>query len=251
MIQISKNKLAAPVSDGRMVDCASDRLNMVEAIGLSVFRGRLPILRDINLVVPQSETVAFMGRNGAGKSTLLKCLAGVLRTHRGRVCWLGNAVARSPFVRRQIGFVGHDTGLYNELSAFENLVFAGRLSGVDCPGERARTLLAAAGLKAVMHRPVGESSQGLRRRLAIARALIHEPRLILLDEPFASLDAEGRYWLEQLFASWRQVGRTVCFAGHDVEQSRALADRILWLEMGRIVTAEVTSRPPMYSQWSA
>jgi ABC-type nitrate/sulfonate/bicarbonate transport system ATPase subunit len=133
----------------------------------------------------------------------------------------------------------------------ENLTFAGRMSGVTRPCEQAKQILASAGLKPIADRPVRQLSQGVRQRLAIARAVIHQPRLILLDEPFASLDAQGRRWLEQRFNQWRHAGRTVCFAGHDALQSRGLADRIVSLEAGRIITIEPTVRLATCSPRSA
>jgi heme exporter protein A len=120
----------------------------------------------------------------------------------------------------------------------ENLVFAGRMYGIRDAAEIARKLLADAGLEWAAVRPVGNLSQGMCRRLAIARAIVHEPVLLLLDEPFASLDAHGQDWLERLFQSWRVQGRAVCFASHDVRQSHSLADRTVLLDRGRIITHE-------------
>jgi ABC-type multidrug transport system ATPase subunit len=141
-------------------------------------------------------------------------------------------------VRRQIGYVGQECGLYAELTSLENLLFAGRMNGVADIHDRAAALLAEGGIESQAHRPAGQLSQGMRQRLAIARALVHEPRLIVLDEPSSNLDAAGRQWLERLFQSWRRAGRTVCFASHDAAQSRSLADRIVHLDAGRMVAIE-------------
>ena len=230
---------------------ALDPCSVVEAIGLSVIRGRIPILHEIDLIISEGETLAVMGPNGAGKSTLLNCLTGALRPTHGTICCFGDAARSTAVARRQVGFVGHEPGLYGELTALENLVFAGRMFGIDCPTQRAQMLLTEAGIERVAHQAVGQLSQGLWRRLAIVRALIHEPPLVLLDEPFASLDRDGRRWLERLFQQWRVQGRTVCFASHDVEQSRHLADRVIWLDMGRIVASETTSRDPRVRRRSA
>ncbi len=204
---------------------------------MTVDRGRVPILHEIDLAISKGETVAVMGPNGAGKSTLLACIAGALRPTTGEICCFGNASCRSAATKRQIGFVGHQTGLYGELTALENLIFAAHMYGIDCPIKRAQTLLAQTGLEWMRDRRAAQLSQGARRRLALARALVHEPLLFLLDEPFASLDADGSEWLELLFQRWRDTESTVCFASHDVEQSRRLADRIIWLNAGRIVPA--------------
>jgi heme ABC exporter ATP-binding subunit CcmA len=210
----------------------------VDMIGLTVFRRHLPVLYDINLVIQHGETLAIMGPNGAGKSTLLKCLGGFMRLNRGEIRWSGDSNARSPEVRRQIGYVGHECMSYGELTALENVTFAGRMHGVDRPRDHAMKLLNDSGLGCAAHRRAGDLSQGMRRRLAIARALVHNPVLILLDEPFSSIDTEGQRWLDGLFRQWRDKGRTVCFACHDVCQSRRLADRILWLDCGRVAAIE-------------
>jgi ABC-type multidrug transport system ATPase subunit len=207
---------------------------VIETTGLTVFRRHLPVLNDIHLVVQQGEIVAIMGLNGAGKSTLLKCVAGAMRFNRGHVRWFGSSAIPSPILRQRVGFLGHECSLYSELTALENLTFAGRMHGIDRPGDRALSSLESAGLGWTAHHRVGALSQGLRRRVAIIRAVIHAPRLILLDEPFSSLDIKGQQWLEGLFQKWRNGGQTVCFACHEVPQSRLVADRMVWLDCGRV-----------------
>jgi ABC-type multidrug transport system ATPase subunit len=210
----------------------------VEAVGLTVVYRRVPVLRDVELKISDGESVAVMGPNGAGKSTLLKCLVGVVRPAAGAVRWFGEATTHRDLVCRQIGFVGQASGLYGELTALENLLFAGRMNGVANIHDRAGALLAEGGLEPQAHRPASQLSQGMRQRVAILRALVHEPRLIVLDEPSSSLDAAGRQWLERLFQRWRHAGRTVCFVSHDAVQCRTLADRVVYLDAGRIVAIE-------------
>ena len=210
----------------------------VEAAGLTVVYGRVPVLRGIDLEIAAGESIAVMGPNGAGKSTLLNCLAGAVRPAAGRIRWFGEASARCNFVRRQIGFLGQEMGLYTELTPVENLLFAGRMYGVANVHNRVANLLADGSLRPQAHRPVGQLSQGMRQRVAILRALVHEPRLLVLDEPSANLDTQGREWLERLLGRWRSAGRTICFASHDAAQSRTLADRIVHLNAGRIVAIE-------------
>ena len=224
----------------------------VEVVGLVAVFGRVPVLRDVAVAVAEGESIAVMGPNGAGKSTLLKCLVGVVRPAAGRVCWFGEATTtRSDDIRRQIGYVGQECGLYAELTSLENLLFAGRMNGVANIRDRAAALLADAGIESQAHRLAGELSQGMRQRLAIARALVHEPRLIVLDEPSSNLDSAGRQWLERLFECWRRRGRTVCFASHDAVQSRRLADRIVQLDAGRLAAIERGGCPPTTLRWSA
>ncbi len=225
--------------------------NAVDVIGMTVMRDRVPVLRDIHLSVTPGETVTFMGPNGAGKSTLLRCFAGVVRPVHGEIHWFGNFKSRSLATRRRIGFAAHDPGLYSELTALENLVFTCRMYGVPEPGKHATELLTDAGLEAAANQMVGQLSQGMRQRLAITRAIVHRPDLILLDEPFASLDAQGRDWLERLFQQWRAAGRTLCFASHDIRENHGLADRIVSLDGGCIVAIEPTKRLPMCLPQSA
>jgi ABC-2 type transport system ATP-binding protein len=210
----------------------------VEAAGLVAVFGRVPVLRDVDLTVAEGESIAVMGPNGAGKSTLLKCLVGAVRPAAGRVCWFNEGTTRCAQVRRQIGYVGQECGLYAELTALENLLFAGRMNGVANVHDRAAALLAEGGIESQANRLAGQLSQGMRQRLAIVRALVHEPRLIVLDEPSSNLDAAGRQWLERLFERWRCAGRTICFASHDAAQSRSLADRIIHLDAGRMAVIE-------------
>lgn len=229
------------VARGRSIENVAreeDDCPAVETIGLSVFRRRLPVLYDINLVVERGETLAIMGPNGAGKSTLLKCLGGVMHLNKAEIRWFGTANVRSPLVRRRIGYVGHECRSYSEMTALENVTFAGRMYGVKQARDRATKWLRDSGLERAMHRPAGSLSLGMRRRLALACALIHEPALILLDEPFTSLDTEGQRWLERLFQHWRDEGRTICVVCHELSQIRLLADRILWLDRGRVAAVE-------------
>jgi ABC-type multidrug transport system ATPase subunit len=217
-----------------------DSCPAIEMIGLSVFRRYLPVLSDIDLTVQQGEILAIMGSNGAGKSTLLECASGTTCSNSVQLRWFGNSNRRSPMLRQQIGFMGHECGLYSDLTSLENLIFASRMYRVKRPEDWAMKYLTSSRLEWFAHSKVRKLSRGVRRRLAIARALVHEPALILLDEPFESLDADGHAWLEGLFREWRDKGRTVCFVSHDVGQSRCLADRILWLNCGRIEALEAT-----------
>lgn len=236
MMRTNKNRTASADGDVQISTCSSNCA--VNAIGINVQLNRQTVLRDIHLSIMTGETVALMGPNGAGKSTLLRCLAGIAQPEAGEVRWFGYSRARLSAIRHQIGFAGHESGLYLELTARENLLFAGRMYGISQPHMRANMLLANAGLDAAANRPVGQLSQGMRQRLAIVRAVIHEPRLVLLDEAGASLDARGRDWLKQLFEHWGQVKRTVCFASHDEWEIRNLADRVVRLEAGYIVANE-------------
>lgn len=223
----------------------------VKATGLTVVYGRVPVLCDIDLEIAEGQCVAVVGPNGAGKSTLLKCLAGAVHPAVGSVNRFGQATAPCCRTRRYIGFVGQETGLYAELTAMENLLFAGRMYGIANVRNRAAKMLADGGLGPQAHRPVGQLSQGMRQRMAILRAEVHEPRLLILDEPSAKLDAQGHHWLEQLFQQWRSAGRTVCLASHDATLCRAVADWIAHLDAGRIVATERRGDPTIEMRRSA
>jgi heme exporter protein A len=237
--RINKQFVSATVNPS---DIESPARSAVNVIGMTIIRDRVTVLRNIHLSVFPGETVIVMGPNGAGKSTLLRCIAGVVRGEQGDIHWFGNRGSGSLDARRRIGFAAHESGLYSELTALENLVFASRMYGVPDPGRHATELLTDAGLEAAANRMVGQLSQGMRQRLAIIRAIVHGPELVLLDEPFASLDAHGRDWLEGLFQQWRAAGRTVCFASHDPRECQGLADRVVSLDRGCIVAIESISK---------
>lgn len=202
----------------------------LEARGLTVVRGHKIVVRDLDLDVSAGTMVALCGSNGAGKTTLLHCLAGVVRPARGEVRWFGEPAAQSAAARQSIGFLGHDSGIYPTLTARENLRFAGRMYGVPDVVERADHLLATAGLERHRDQLAGQLSRGQRQRLAIARAILHKPKLLLLDEPFTNLDAEGSRWLREFLEQLRAEGCALLVASHTVEQSAC--DRVVVLERG-------------------
>jgi heme ABC exporter ATP-binding subunit CcmA len=198
-----------------------------------------PILDRADLAIGPGELVALVGANGAGKTTLLRCLAGRLRPTAGEVLWFGVSPKGRPDRHRLIGFAAHESLLYPELTAGENLLFAARMYDLPQPRERAGEMLAKTGLARLAGRTAGRLSQGLRQRLSLARALVHDPPIVLLDEPLAGLDTAGRAWLEGWLSELRDRDRAVVFSTHDDRGSRSLADRVLELHGGRLhATAE-------------
>jgi ABC-2 type transport system ATP-binding protein len=193
-----------------------------------------PVLDRAELAVSPGELVALVGTNGAGKTTLLKCLAGRLRPTSGEVLWFGVSPQGRPASHRLLGFAAHESFLYPELTASENLLFAARMYGLDRPQQRVAELLARAGLTRRAGQAVGRLSEGLRQRLSLARAFVHDPPLVILDEPFAGLDAAGHLWLERLLAELRERRRAIVFSSHDHRQCRRIASRILDLRDGRL-----------------
>lgn len=202
-----------------------------------------PVLRGINLSVRAGEYVAILGANGAGKSTLLRVLATLTPPTHGRVEIFGQPLADGGVaLRARIGLIAHQSLLYRDLSALDNLLFFGRLYGLSHPAARARELLAALGLSRRADDPVKAFSRGMVQRLAIARALVHDPDLLLADEPFAGLDAPSTASLEDLLRRLNEAGKTVVLVNHDIDQSLRLAGRAIVLRGGRVALDESTMR---------
>jgi heme exporter protein A len=185
-------------------------------------------LTGLTLELPRGATLAVFGANGAGKTTLLRVLATLLRPHGGEARVLGRALPRDGWaVRGRIGLVAHDPLLYRDLTARENLRFHARLH--DVPPKRAEELLAAVGMARRGDEPVRSLSRGMAQRVAICRALLHEPELLLLDEPLANLDPGAAGAVAPLIGR----GPARVLISHDVEQGLAEADLVLGLRGGR------------------
>ena len=195
-----------------------------------------PILSNINFELPQGGFLALLGPNGAGKSTLLHALSTLSPATHGKLELFGQSARRpDPAVRARIGMIGHQPMLYSGLSAAENLAFFGKLYRVDQPGQRAGQLLERVGLADRAEDPVMTFSRGMVQRLAIARALMHDPDLILADEPFSGLDVASTAALEQLLTQLHEEGKTIILVSHDIAQGLRLAERVVVLRRGRIV----------------
>ena len=211
----------------------------IEARGLVKFYGTTAALRGCDLAVSAGERVALLGANGAGKTTLLKVLATLVRPSAGQLRLLGvDAVRRPGAVRGQLGVVAHETYLYRELTAEENLTLYGRLYGLQGLQGRVTAGLARVGLAGLGKRRVAELSRGQQQRLALARALLHAPALLLLDEPDTGLDEAGQALLAAVV---REAAATVVLSTHALERALALADRVLVLAQGQVAYAAPTA----------
>lgn len=202
----------------------------IELSGLRREFGERPALAGIDLRLPPGATLAVLGPNGSGKTTLLKILAALLRPSGGRVSVLGCELpGEAVHLRGRLGYLGHEPLLYRDLSARENLRLSATLHGLDPEGARARVdlLLGAVGMERRAGEPVAVLSAGMRQRIDICRAVLHEPELLLLDEPEAHLDAAARSLVEPLIGA--APGRTRVIAGHDGEGARKAADELLEL----------------------
>jgi len=215
---------------------------MIEVRGLSKNFGSQAALRGIDLNVRRGEFLTVVGPNGAGKTTLMRVLATLTRPTEGRVEVGGYDLARQPAAaRRLIGFVSHQPLLYDELTAEENLRFYARLYGVSEAKAQISTALSWVGLTARRGDLVRTFSRGMKQRLAIVRALLHDPPLLLLDEPYTGLDQEAGEILHKMLAILRYRERTVVMTTHNLERGMALADRVVMLVKGRIVDDVSTS----------
>jgi ABC-type multidrug transport system ATPase subunit len=193
-------------------------------------------LREVNLEIAPGQFIALTGANGSGKSTLLKVIALVTRPTTGLVQFaVAGGELRQPdvAVKSRIGMVAHNTMLYDDLSAGENLGFFARLYGA-WGGVSMDALLATVGLSERRDSLVRTFSRGMRQRLALARALLHQPGLLLLDEPAAGLDADGQQWLAGMLGNLHREGCTIVMSTHGAGEAASLATRRLRLDAGRI-----------------
>ena len=204
--------------------------------------GRAVALRGIDFTIPDGTSLALVGPNGAGKSTLLRLIAGLARPTAGTL-QIGGDDSHRRATRGRIGYIGHATLLYPALTARENLIFAGRCHGLPDPADRADELLADEGLARVADRAAGGFSRGMAQRLAIARGLVHDPRVILLDEPFTGLDRNAAERFARRIEGMRRDGRTLVLVSHDVRFAAQVADAAIVLSDGRIAHA-IFDAPP-------
>lgn len=198
----------------------------VEADGVWKYFGDFPALRGAGLQVEAGSCLALLGRNGAGKTTLLRIFAGLSKPTKGNVS-----------IHGRTGYLGHGIGVYDDLSAFENLIFFGELQGVPDPSKAAIEALERVGLARVKDGMAREFSRGMRQRLAVARAFLHRPDILLLDEPFTSLDDKAIAVLQSLLADALAQGATIIMSTHQIREAVELATRIALLERGKIVHA--------------
>jgi heme ABC exporter ATP-binding subunit CcmA len=214
----------------------ADSLSL-EGIGKTF--GRHRALVDLTVSFSAGEVAAVLGPNGAGKSTLLAILSTLVRPTSGRLAFGGETIGRNSLVRTTIGYVGHEPGLYGDLTAHQNLQLFASLYGVPDAGARTEEMLARVGLTEVRRDAIARTfSRGMQQRLALARALMHEPQILLFDEPSSALDPAGAAWLAEEIARERAAGRLVVLVTHDLAAAATVATHLVILRRGRLVLDE-------------
>ncbi len=208
---------------------------IIEARGLVKTYGLLPVLRQLDLDVARGEFVALVGPNGAGKSTLLRMLASLSKPSAGTIRIGGWELPReAAAVRAQIGLVGHKPLLYDTLTARGNLQFFARLYNISPSDKRIDQLLERVGLARRDRDLVRTFSRGMQQRLSIARALLHDPHILLLDEPYTGLDQDASAMLDDLLKQAQAEGHTIFMVTHQLDRAALLASRVLILSRGVI-----------------
>ncbi|PLS01717.1 ABC transporter ATP-binding protein [Neobacillus cucumis] len=194
------------------------------------------ILRGVDLSIKKGETVAILGPNGAGKSTLLKVLATLIKPTSGQVMINGLELRKNQImIKKLLGYLPHSSLLYDHYSPLENLVFFGNIYGVKDVEKKARKLVKDVGLSFFLNEPVKNFSRGMIQRIAIARAIIHEPEILLLDEPHTGLDQGAISILNNVILSMKEKGTTTLMVTHDFKQAAEICDRVIIVKNGIIV----------------
>jgi len=222
-------------------------MSAVAVDGVWKFYGDYPALRNIQLEAAPGSCLALIGRNGAGKTTLLRIMAGFSRPGRGAIRIFGKE-PRETEARRRIGFIGHGIAVYDELSALENLTLFARFYSLPKPQATALKWLEQTGLERVRDGLVREFSRGMRQRLAVARAFLHEPSVLLLDEPFTALDDRAIAVLQRLLRDALAAGKTIVLSTHQLREALELSTHVALLSRGQVAfqgtcTPEMSADP--------
>jgi heme ABC exporter ATP-binding subunit CcmA len=231
----------------------ADERPIIEIVDLVKTFGLLPVLKQINLTVKRGEFVALLGPNGSGKSTLLRLLAGLGRPTAGVIRVGGWELPHEAgAVRHHIGMVSHKAYLYENLTAYENLKFFAKLYRIPEQDAQIWAMLEQVGLKRRAHDMVRTFSRGMLQRLSIARALLHQPDVLLFDEPYTGLDQAASYTLDQLLLDSLDGRHTIIMTTHELDRAARLAKRAVILSRGRVgldaLTAEIDDLPATYSR---
>jgi heme exporter protein A len=214
----------------------SEKNTIIEVKGLVKKFGFKTVLRKIDLFLEKGDFLALFGHNGAGKTTLIRILCSLMLPTSGKISIAGLDPRndREGFCK-MIGVISHTTFLYNNLSARENLQFYGKLYDVKNLGDRIEELMELVGLSGYMDDPVQIFSRGMQQRLSVARAIIHDPLILFLDEPYTGLDQHGVEDLKNLLKKFRNQGKTIIMTSHNIDRGLELCTHTAILKSGRLV----------------
>jgi heme ABC exporter ATP-binding subunit CcmA len=194
--------------------------------------GRFAALRGVTAEFSSGKLYAILGDNGAGKTTLLRTLAGLSRPTSGEITMLGSSKFHE--ICRAVGYMAHPSLLYDEMSGIENLTYFARLYGIE-DSTRCQEAVRSVGLDPDLKRPVGQYSQGMKQRMSLARALLNDPKILLLDEPFSNVDLNSASAMVRLLARFRDQGTTIFVVTHQASLLDGAADEFVWMEFGKII----------------
>ena len=217
---------------------------IIKIQGLNKAYGRNKIFQNLDLIINYGEICALIGINGSGKTTLLKILSTLIKPDSGSLSISGfTASKEGEDIRKLIGLVTHNHLLYNQLTGYENLKFVGKLYGVQHIDEKIKELSSLLKLDKVLDKRIGYLSHGLQKRISIARALIHNPSLLLLDEPESNLDHLSKTVLFEMIKTFKESGKTILIATHNIENIVNIADRILLVSKNNISLDQPINTP--------
>jgi heme exporter protein A len=210
--------------------------------GLSKSFGSLQALSGIDLSVGEGEFLTIFGPNGAGKTTLLRILSSLTKPTAGRILVAGHDIRIEPQkIRESVGFISHQPFLYESLSAFENIRFFASMYGISNAEEKATEVIRKVGLENRTHDLVRTFSSGMKQRLAVARAIVHDPRILLLDEPYSGLDQHGTRIFNEMLKLLKTQKRTILMTTHNISEGFELSDRVAILSNGKFVFESLTN----------
>ena len=217
---------------------------IIKIQGLNKAYGRNKIFQNLDLIINYGEICALIGINGSGKTTLLKILSTLIKPDSGSLSISGfTASKEGEDIRKLIGLVTHNHLLYNQLTGYENLKFVGKLYGLQHIDEKIKELSSLLKLDKVLDKRIGYLSHGLQKRISIARALIHNPSLLLLDEPESNLDHLSKTVLFEMIKTFKESGKTILIATHNIENIVNIADRILLVSKNNISVDQPINTP--------
>ena len=209
----------------------TDSASIVTAHNVIKQFGRFAALRGVSAEFAAGKFYVILGDNGAGKTTLLRALAGLAHPTRGTVSISG----KDPHAAcREVGYMAHPSLLYDEMSGMENLRYFARLYDISGDG-RCEQVIRSVGLDPALPRSVGQYSQGMRQRMSLARAILHDPRILFLDEPFSNVDVHSAREMVGLLKNMRDAGKTIFVVTHQAVLLEGVADEFIWMQVGQII----------------